>query len=196
MFSIFACVCIFIPQSKCFKTCFIYSDMLNQKEALTFCSDIREGSRGTDGLLDVPVTQLNVQDARGSQTNFDSFCQVTCFIYCNKNKCIRELQWEVLRLMCPNIFFSNRTPFWPQITQASCLFWPLYKWFLAVRPSFLVPDLRQSLDAGLPDIHSYIYSHTCSCYHCKPALEQAEAKSDNATSTPPPAPHSCSLPCA
>lgn len=87
-------------------------------------------------------------------------------------------------------------PFGHKIHTGKLLILALVKvWFLAVCPALLVPDLRQSLDAGLPDFHSYNHSCTCSRYHCKPAIEQAEAKSDSATSTPPPAPHStlCSV---
>lgn len=91
---------------------------------------------------------------------------------------------------------ATRLLFATELMQASCLFWPLYKWFLTVHPSILVPDSRQSLDAELPDIHSYNYFRMCSCYHHKPALEQDGAKSDSATSTPPPAPCSCPLLCA
>lgn len=64
--------------------------------------------------------------------------------------------------------------------QASCLFWPLYKWFLAVCPSLLMPDLRQMQDCqtSIP----IIILARCH-YYCKPALEEIEAKSDR---VPPP----------
>lgn len=61
-----------------------------------FYGDFCEGSRGTDELLEVPLTVV-VQYALGSQNDFDFLCQATCFIYCNTNKLGREVQWVVLR---------------------------------------------------------------------------------------------------
>lgn len=143
-----------------------------------------------DGLLNVPIIWLTCKTCIEFTKRFWTPCtKQSASLLAMKINVAGNC--TVLEADVPKYFFYQLGSFLAsKFMQASCLFWPLCKWFLDVHSILLVPDLRPSLDAEVPDIRSCNYSHTCSHCHHKTALEQAEAKRDSATSTRSPVPHS------
>lgn len=108
----------------------------------------------------VPMSSLviadsfDAQDAWGSPNYFNSWYQAICFVYYNKNKLCRVVQWVALRPMCQILCLATQFVLGTTFKLGSCLFWPLYKWSLDVHTSFLMPVLRQGPDTALPKVPS------------------------------------------